>query len=797
MYHRCKRLAALLLCVILLAGMAVMPGYAADAHDHDHEGAVISAVTAVGPEAVFLAPEDTDPQPDGPSGVPSGECPNGGSHNWVLRDGKPGTVCSAVTVGTIACSKCGTERGTTVDEHLWGNWETTPATCDQDGSRTHNCTRCGKKETETLPRTGHKLVDVTVTANCEKGGESYQRCTACSYETPHTTTSPTGHQWTDDGDCRTAPRCSVCGARQEGTYPAQHKFGGTWYFDDNGHWQQCQNAGCNATSAHEAHRTTGGSGDCTKGASCSVCGDGNVTGRQHDFANGKVGISIASGHYMICANPGCSVTTLVGHTAGSGSSCTDAVKCTVCGYTMSGGKSHIFGSMSQGDSLGHTRTCTACGYVERTSHTGDNDDSDCTTPIKCSTCGYVLVQGYSGHDYNSTVWHDAGASGHYTTCAHPGCKFSVTEGHKGGTATCSEPAICSVCGAGYGSASSGSHSGGTEIRNAKTAAVGVEGYTGDTYCLGCGQKISSGSTIPALTADHTHSYGANWQSDSTSHWHVCSCGDKKDSAAHTFKDGKCTVCGEADPNYKPAEEHIHTYDGKWSGDSQEHWHECTACGEQADRGTHIFLNDVCIECGMTFEQHEEEEKKEQEQDSAGQDGEEPGSETILQFNDVPANAWYYVEASWGVQAGVVEGTGNGDFSPDRTCREDEILTFLWRALGKPEANIANPFSDISEDDWFYGAALWAYEQGIIDASFSRTKECTRSTAVTFMWKAAGSPANSGKTDFTDMSSDAAYAQAVAWALGKGITTGTGDGTTFSPAKTCSRAEIVTFLYRAQ
>ena len=152
---------------------------------------------------------------------------------------------------------------------------------------------------------------------------------------------------------------------------------------------------------------------------------------------------------------------------------------------------------------------------------------------------------------------------------------------------------------------------------------------------------------------------------------------------------------------------------------------------------------------------------------------------------------------WAVDKGVTTGTGDGStFSPANTCSVSEILTFLWRAKNAPAPTIANPYTAGSADGWFQDAAVWAYENGLTaDGPFPAGEPCTRSMVVTYLWKLAGSPAASG-SDFSDVSADASYAQAVAWAVSEGITTGTGDGTAFSPDKTCTRGEIVTFLFRA-
>ena len=127
-----------------------------------------------------------------------------------------------------------------------------------------------------------------------------------------------------------------------------------------------------------------------------------------------------------------------------------------------------------------------------------------------------------------------------------------------------------------------------------------------------------------------------------------------------------------------------------------------------------------------------------------------------------------------------------------------MVTFLWRAAGSPEPTTANnPFTDVQAGSYYYDAVLWAVEQGITSGTsattFAPDATVTRAQTVTFLYRAAGSPAVSGGS-FADISADAYYADAVAWAVSEGVTVGTSD-TTFSPNMNCTRAQIVTFLYR--
>ena len=172
--------------------------------------------------------------------------------------------------------------------------------------------------------------------------------------------------------------------------------------------------------------------------------------------------------------------------------------------------------------------------------------------------------------------------------------------------------------------------------------------------------------------------------------------------------------------------------------------------------------------------------------------------TTLTFTDVPDYAYYAESVQWAVAHEITSGTGDGTtFSPNETCSKAQILTFLWHANGSPDPTAANPFSDIKTDDYYYKAALWAAENGLISGStFNANTDCTRAMTVEYLWKAAGSPTPTGKASFTDVLPGAEFAQAVTWAVEQEITNGTGDGTTFSPDVTCTRGQIVTLLHHA-
>ena len=177
-------------------------------------------------------------------------------------------------------------------------------------------------------------------------------------------------------------------------------------------------------------------------------------------------------------------------------------------------------------------------------------------------------------------------------------------------------------------------------------------------------------------------------------------------------------------------------------------------------------------------------------------GGEAGQAPANPFTDVAESNYFYEPVLWAVEQGITTGRTETTFVPNDTCTEANILTFLWRANGEPAAETTeNPFgAAVSADSYYYSAALWAFEQGMIDETFAPNTACTRAQAVYFMWVAAGSPDDAAASSFTDVAADASYADAVNWAVAQGVTTGRTE-TTFAPADTCTRGNIVTFLYR--
>ena len=169
------------------------------------------------------------------------------------------------------------------------------------------------------------------------------------------------------------------------------------------------------------------------------------------------------------------------------------------------------------------------------------------------------------------------------------------------------------------------------------------------------------------------------------------------------------------------------------------------------------------------------------------------------FVDVAEGSYYEEAIDWAVEKGITNGVSSNMFAPNDPCTRAQIVTFLWRAAGSPAPKSMSSFTDVPADAFYAKAVAWAVENGITsgtgESKFSPNATCTRAQAVTFLYRASGSPAVSGKAEFSDVATNAYYADAVAWAAKKGITTGIGGGL-FGSDNDCTRGQIVTFLWRA-
>ena len=352
-------------------------------------------------------------------------------------------------------------------------------------------------------------------------------------------------------------------------------------------------------------------------------------------------------------------------------------------------------------------------------------------------------------------------------------------------------------------------------------------------------KVRQSITVGPYVGDHQHTYDdSTWYADAKSHWHQCTdsacpdpSGSTKDLASHTFvwkvdkaatetqtglKHEECTVCG-----HKRSENTeiplltgtgVTTYpitvmSGKNGG--------VTASHKSAAKGALVTLT-VTPDKGYALETLNVLDQNGKALPLTQQNGKYgftmPASAVTVKatfmddntmlnfFVDVSASAYYYDAVLWAVGKGITGGTSATTFDPNGNCTRAQAVTFLWRAAGSPAAKSAvMPFTDVKAGSYYYDAVLWAVENGITegtsDTTFSPDATCSRAQIVTFLWRSQKSPAAGTANPFTDVKASAYYADAVLWAVKEDVTKGT-TNTTFSPDANCTRAQIVTFIWRA-
>ena len=392
------------------------------------------------------------------------------------------------------------------------------------------------------------------------GDTHYRQCLDCGYRQVGV------HEHTpEDYNCETAITCIYCDAV---IVPAQsHNFAGRVEGDESGHWVACVNVNCRHTSEKTAH--IGGTASCTSGAHCELCG---IEYTEKDPKN-HVGETRLDGYKPATAEAEGYTGDTYCETCGELISKGETIErlsaehshsyngwlhnaqhhyheCS-CGHVEDLGE-HTFGDYVA-DGENHYRECTVCGYREITKHTPKDEDYNCETEVLCKDCNAVIEKALK-HNFAGNVTSDE--TGHQIACTNPNCHvLSDKSAHTGGTATCESGKHCEVCGFEYTEKDSTNHSGGTHIVGHKPATAEEEGYTGDTYCLGCGEKLADGEVIERLPADHVHEFG-EWKYDSEHHYRECLCGEIEEYGDHIFKDGVCTLCGakQNKPEKEPEKE---------------------------------------------------------------------------------------------------------------------------------------------------------------------------------------------------------------------------------------------------
>lgn len=485
---------------------------------------------------------------------------------------------------------------------------------------------------------------------------------------------------------------------------------------------------------------------------------------------------------------------------------------------------------------------------------GGNRDGGDTPAWKLSnTFDYIKVTLGDDHTHTYGTTYSSDSTGHWKTCTECGANGEFSK-HTGGTATCTAKAVCETCDQPYGEL--GAHKlTKTDAKAATCTEAGNEAYW---TCSGCGKYFSDENGINEIEKDSwvlktlghdmtkTDAKAATCTEDGNNEYYTCSrCGgvfkDEAGTQATTVeaetlkklghdwsnKDGICAVCHtKCDRVHKPgttcsvchkytsypyvpgAPTYPATAPAAPNG-------TVTISPANASKGANVTVtvkpNDGYVLETLTVTDKNGDELKLTDKGNGKYTFTMPGSKVEVKatfmednsvfnfFYDMPNDAFFYEAVKWAVKSGVTNGLSDTMFGPYESCTRAQIVTFLWRAAGSPEPKATtSAMTDLNPNAYYYKAVLWAIENGITDGmtetTFAPDATCTRGQSVTFLYRALGKKVESSAS-FTDVKSDAFYADAINWAVANNVTNGTSN-TTFSPNADCTRAEIVTFLYRA-
>ena len=709
------------------------------------------------------------------------------------------------------------EPGTALG-HLW-SW-----TSNGNGTHTRTCRRENCNATETKDCSGGAA---TCTAKA--------KCSTCNAEygekLPHDFTAETAEEQylKSSSNCTEKAvyykSCTVCGLSSKGTASEATFESGSVLGHEWGAWMSNGNVThtrvCSRDASHtETENCSGGTATCTARAVCAVCDGEYGELLAHDFT-----AEIAEAKYLK-----------------SGSTCTEKDV--------------------------YYKSCAACGLSSK----GTADEATFFS-------GNVL-----DHDWGS--WTQNSDEKTHTRICMRDTSHTETENCHGGTATCTAKAVCTVCGGEYGEMAA--HSFTTEkaeTQYLKSAATCTEKAIYYKSCAVCG--LSSKGTADEATFFSGNVLDHDWgtwtqNSDEKTHTRICmrdtSHTETKNchggTASCTMK-AVCEVC-KAEYGEKDPEHHAEGCELEWVVTETEHEQKYSLCGKVTiAKEKHTFGDWTIIQRPTSNRDGEKEricqicQYKETKtipatgsnysyytiKAAAGTGGSITPSGNVSvregrdktftitpdkgyavanvkidgksigavksytfenvrrnhtievsfaranEFIDVPAGSYFYEAVMWAVENGVTTGVSASRFDPNGVCTRAQAVTFLWRAAGSPAPRSRTvPFTDVPVGSYYYDAVLWAVENGItkgtINTRFSPNDTCTRAQIVAFLWRSEKSPAAGSRNPFADVKSTAYYADAVLWAVENDITKGT-TNTTFSPNADCTRAQIVTFLWRCK
>ena len=369
------------------------------------------------------------------------------------------------------------------------------------------------------------------------------------------------------------------------------------------------------------------------------------------------------------------------------------------------------------------------------------------------------------HTHDWSVWTSNDDGTHSRRCT---CNAVETQNCSGGTATCTAKAKCADCGAEYGNTNPNHH--GDKLKHvvAKAATTREEGNIEYWHCEACGKYFSDNAATKEITQAQTvipkrQSSGSNY-SYYTIKATAGAGGSISPSGNVSVREGRDQIFTiTPDKGYAVSNVKI---DGKSIGALKSYTFENVSRTHTIEV---IFMK-------------------------------ANGNPQTGVFVDVATGSYYEDAVDWAVENGITNGVSSNMFAPDDPCTRAQIVTFLWRAAGSPAPKSMSSFTDVPADAFYAKAVAWAVENGITsgtgEGKFSPNAICTRAQSVTFLYRTSGSPAVSGSAEFSDVSTTAFYADAVAWAAKKGITTGIGGGL-FGSDNDCTRSQIVTFLWRCK
>ena len=376
------------------------------------------------------------------------------------------------------------------------------------------------------------------------------------------------------------------------------------------------------------------------------------------------------------------------------------------------------------------------------------------------------------HTHDWSVWTSNDDGTHSRRCT---CNAVETQNCSGGTATCTAKAKCADCGAEYGDTNPNHHGDKLKHVEAKAATTREEGNIEYWHCEACEKYFSDADAKNEITQAQTvipKRQSSGGGSGGSSSYPITVPGKTENgtvtvSPRSAEKGDTVTITVKPDSGYQLDDLAVTDKNGKEL--------KLTDKGN----GKYTFtMPSGKAKINATFTKEAE-----------------PSP-----FSDVSTSAYYYEAVKWAQEKGITGGIGNGLFGPNRPCTRAQIVTFLWRAAGSPAPKSMSSFTDVPADAFYAKAVAWAVENGITsgtgEGKFSPNAICTRAQSVTFLYRTSGSPAVSGSAEFSDVSTTAFYADAVAWAAKKGITTGIGGGL-FGSDNDCTRSQIVTFLWRCK